>query len=86
MIRNLIIFSSTLLVIFLVTQYNAYKALKKWRKQLARNDYVKIFYNHSWQVGIIRKFRDNGKTVFVRLIASEVQTVVIAPINKLQPA
>ena len=85
MIRTLIIFSSILLIITLVIQIRAYRALVKWRKQLARNDYVKVFYNYSWQVGIIRKFKDNGKTVHVLLLASEVPTIIITPLNKLRP-
>jgi Na+/H+ antiporter NhaD/arsenite permease-like protein len=86
MIRILIILISVLLIILSVHQYKAYSVLILWRKKLERNDYVKVFYNYSWQVGIISKFKDNGKTVHILLIASEIPTVVIAPLNKLQPA
>jgi hypothetical protein len=82
----MIILSSVLFIILAIHQYKTYRALVLWRKQLARNDYVKVFYNYSWQVGIIRKFNDNGKTVYVLLIASDFPTIIIAPINKLQPA
>ena len=81
---DIIVVIGLLVLIFIVSRIRRYVTVKKWRKQLARNDYAKVFVKGFWHVGIVRKFKDNGRTVHLLILTTD--EIIIAPLKTLAPA
>ncbi len=80
---DIIVITGLLLLVFLVSRIRRYMAVKKWRKQLARNEYARVFFKGFWHIGIVRKFKDNGKTV--HLLSLTTNETLIVPLKILAP-
>ncbi len=65
------ILASIAAILFVTAKIRQLVKVRKWRKQLARRDYVKFFHGSAWHVGQIRQFKNNGSTLIVREITND---------------
>lgn len=84
--QTILLIAVLALFYFSVSRVRRYRILIKWRKQLARNDYAKFYIANAWHIGIIRKFKDNGKTVEMLEIGPGKTNYYQVPLKILTPA